>query len=61
MTPSTPANGDAAAVRFLKHLQLVLAESQTNSTYKYALLIALADLCIEGARPDGKAELAWTG
>lgn len=58
MTVSTTGvDGGAAEVRFLENLQLVLAESQTSSTYKYALLIALADLCIEDARPDGEAEL----
>jgi len=46
-----------AEVRFLENLQLVLAESLTNSTYKYALLIALADICIEDAPLDDQAAL----
>ena len=54
---TTRVDSGAAEVRFLENLQLVLAESLTNSTYKYALLVALADLCIEGAPPDDQAEL----
>jgi len=50
-------DSSAAEVRFLENLQLVLAESQTSSTYKYALLIALADICIEDAPPNDRAEL----
>jgi hypothetical protein len=49
--------GAAADVRFLDNLQRILAESRTNSTYKYALLIALADICVEDASGDDRAEL----
>ena len=45
-------------VRFLENLQLVLAESRTNSTYKYALLITLADICVEDTSADHRAELS---
>ena len=38
---------EISALSFLDHLQLVLAESLTSSTYKYALLWALADICVE--------------
>lgn len=51
------AGRSAADIRFLENLQLVLAESRTNSTYKYALLIALADICVESAPPQEAAEL----
>lgn len=34
-------------VRFLTHVQRVLAEGQFVATYKYALLLALADLAVE--------------
>jgi hypothetical protein len=44
-------------IRFLENLQLLLAESRTNSTYKYALLITLADICVEDAPADDRAEL----
>ena len=49
-------DSSTAEVRFLENLQLVLAESQTSSTYKYALLIALADICIEDTPPDDQPE-----
>lgn len=47
----------AADIEFLENLQLVLAESRTNSSYKYALLIALADICVETAPADDGSEL----
>jgi hypothetical protein len=38
---------DSPGVVFLERLQLVLSESLTSSTYKYALVLALADICVE--------------
>lgn len=39
-------------VRFLVNIQRLLAEGQFVATYKYALLVALADLAVEGGRDD---------
>lgn len=36
-----------ADLQFLRHLQRLLDEGQFTSTYKFALLQALADLCVE--------------
>jgi hypothetical protein len=36
-------------VEFLTNIQRLLAEVQFTSNYKYALLLALADLCVDGA------------
>jgi len=55
-------NGTAGAtmleLQFLEKLQLILAESLTTSTYKYALLIALADICVEDTNAGHDDELA---
>ena len=53
---SGSAASHAVGIEFLENLQLVLAESQANSTYKYALLHAIADICVEG-QDIGAAEL----
>lgn len=34
---------------FLERMMMLLARGNTTSTYKYALLLALIDLCLEGA------------
>ena len=39
-------------IQFLSNLQRLLAEGSFVSTYKYALLLALADLCVESGRDD---------
>ena len=39
-------------IEFLSNLQRLLAEGSFVSTYKYALLLSLADLCIEHGRDD---------
>jgi hypothetical protein len=43
----TSIDPDSSSVVFLERLQLVLSESLTSSTYKYALVLALADICVE--------------
>jgi hypothetical protein len=44
---------------FLSNLQRLLAEGSFVATYKYALLMALADLCVEQGREDvGPLELS---
>ena len=37
-------------LKFLTNLQRLLAEGQFVATYKYALLLALADIAIESVR-----------
>lgn len=44
-------------VKFLTNLQRLLAEGLFTATYKYALLSALADLCVEHGSDSGAA---WT-
>jgi 5-methylcytosine-specific restriction endonuclease McrA len=39
-------------IEFLSNLQRLLAEGSFVSTYKYALLLSLADLCVEMGRDD---------
>jgi 5-methylcytosine-specific restriction endonuclease McrA len=39
-------------IEFLSNLQRLLAEGSFVSTYKYALLLSLADLCVEQGRDD---------
>lgn len=39
-------------IEFLSNLQRLLAEGSFVSTYKYALLLSLADLCVELGRDD---------
>ena len=34
-------------VRFLENFQTLLSEGQFTSTYKFALLVALADIAVE--------------
>lgn len=47
-----------AQIRFLQDVQAVLEDGQFVSTYKFALLIALADLAVErGPDPDGRLVL----
>jgi 5-methylcytosine-specific restriction endonuclease McrA len=47
--PPTPAE----QIRFLTNLQRLLAEGLFTATYKYALLAALADLCVEHGNDSG--------
>ena len=45
-------------IQFLSNLQRLLTEGLFVATYKYALLMALADICIEQGREDeGALEL----
>src|SRR5580765_8439984 len=39
-------------IEFLSNLQRLLSEGSFVSTYKYALLLSLADLCVELGRDD---------
>jgi hypothetical protein len=45
--PLSTTDSAAAGLQFLENLQLVLAESRTNATYKFALLLAFADISVE--------------
>jgi hypothetical protein len=47
--PPTPRE----QIQFLTNLQRLLAEGQFTATYKYALLMALADLAIEEGDDSG--------
>lgn len=51
----TPAPSDQ--IKFLKNLQRLLAEGLFTATYKYALLAASADLCVEHGDDSGDP---WT-
>jgi hypothetical protein len=50
----TTPNSDEQ-VKFLVNIQRLLAEGQFVATYKYALLIALADIAVEKGRDDSSA------
>ena len=54
--PPTPSD----QLRFLQQLQRVLTEGQFNATYKFALLHAIADLCVERGDEGSGAELTLT-
>jgi hypothetical protein len=50
--------GAVAQIAFLRNLQRLLDEGQFTASYKYALLLALADLSVErSAAPDGTLAL----
>ena len=49
MQPPEPSD----QIRFLTNLQRLLAEGLFTATYKYALLSALADLCVEHGDDSG--------
>ena len=40
-------------LEFLSNIQRLLSEGQFTATYKYALLLALADICVEEGEDDG--------
>jgi hypothetical protein len=40
-------------LQFLSNFQRLLTEGQLTATYKYALLLALADICVEEGEDDG--------
>ncbi|MDP6413265.1 MAG: HNH endonuclease signature motif containing protein [Arenicellales bacterium] len=42
-------------VEFLQNIQRLLSEGQFTATYKFALLHALADICVEKGCSDGRA------
>jgi hypothetical protein len=48
-------------IRFLVNLQRLLDEGQFNASYKYALLLSLADLCVEKGNDSGLALPLTTG
>ncbi|WP_298829448.1 HNH endonuclease [uncultured Piscinibacter sp.] len=52
MTATSPPSADAQ-LAFLAKLQRLFAEGDFTATYKFALLIALADLAVELGRDDG--------
>lgn len=49
----TPAPTPEAQLAFLTKLQRLFAEGDFTATYKYALMISLADLAVEVGRDDG--------
>lgn len=51
----TPPPDAAEQVRFLRTIQRLLEETRTTSTYKFALLLALADLSVERGADSGAA------
>jgi len=44
-------------IQFLNSIQRVLDEGQFTSTYKYALLLAIADICVEEGNRAAESEL----
>ena len=40
-------------LRFLSNIQRLLSEGQFTATYKYALLLAIADICVEDGEDNG--------
>ena len=50
----TPPPSPEAQLAFLSKLQRLFAEGDFTATYKFALLIALADLAVERGRDDGE-------
>ena len=40
-------------LQFLSNIQRLLSEGQFTATYKYALLLAIADICVEDGEDDG--------
>src|SRR3954453_2226278 len=48
-----PAPTPEEQIRFLTNIQRLLADGQFVSTYKYALLLALADVSIEAGDDSG--------
>ena len=51
----TPPPSPEAQLAFLTKLQRLFAEGDFTATYKFALLISLADLAFEQGRDDGEA------
>jgi diadenosine tetraphosphate (Ap4A) HIT family hydrolase len=58
-TPTSSGPAPDLQLRFLTQLQCLLDGGSFSATYKYALLLALADLAVEQGR-DGTGELALT-
>lgn len=50
----TPA-GDQSPFTFGEKILNLLDQGRFTSTYKYAVLLALVDLCLENPKPDGSA------
>lgn len=55
MSPPVPPPSAEAQLAFLAKLQRLFAESDFTATYKFALLIALADLAVERGTDDGSS------
>jgi hypothetical protein len=51
---------NADALSFARNVMTLLDQGTFTSTYKYALLIALIELCQEGANEDGDGEIMET-
>lgn len=49
------ATADRGALAFAEKLLGLLGEGSFNATYKYAVLLALTDLCLEGSTRSGSA------
>jgi hypothetical protein len=49
----TPPPTAADQVAFLGQIERLLSEGQFVATYKYALLVAIADLSVQHGRDDG--------
>lgn len=49
---------DANPVAFAERLMSLLEQGRFTATYKYALLLALLDVCVEHTQPDGRPPTA---
>ena len=47
-------------LEFLSNVQRLLSEGQFTATYKYALLLAIADICVEDGEDDGASFVIQT-
>jgi hypothetical protein len=48
-------------LEFLSNIQRLLGEGQFTATYKYALLLSIADICVEEGEDDGAPFVIQTG
>ena len=55
-----PQSSHSDAIRFAQRLLVLLDEGRFTATYKFAVLLALIDLCEENAKRDGSAPTSIT-
>ena len=55
-----PVDGDSSGLALAEQLLTVLADGAFTATYKYAVLLALVDLCVEQSTRTGRAPTSVT-